>query len=338
MRARGLARSGLDAMAAQVGLDAAGSARLLELAQARPAPAEWDAALRQFAQIAGVLAVGFGVVFFIAANWAALSPGGRLWLVQILFAGSIALALWRPSPRLLGRGALLLAFIGAGVLFALFGQNFQTGADVHELFQLWALLGLPLVIAARWSASTAAWLLVANVAIALYCGWLPGQHPLWQALGLLDDDAAALRLSFGLWPNLLLWALAEAGAARWPALDEAVPLWLRRLLLLVALAYGSIAACWVIVDSDGLAAAVLPPFLLACAGIVAWALHRRRDPLPLFAVAAAAIVLVCALLIEAVDDEALLAILPLWLLLASGSTASVLLPLARRWEGESHDH
>ena len=36
-----------------------------------------------------------------------------------------------------------------GALLALFGQTYQTGADVYELFLTWALLGLPLVIAAQ---------------------------------------------------------------------------------------------------------------------------------------------------------------------------------------------
>jgi uncharacterized membrane protein len=334
MHAGGLARSGLDAMASQAGLDAAGAARLLELAQARPSAVEWDAAVRRFARLAGVLALGSGLVFFIAANWAALSPSGRLWLVQGVFATCIGLALWRPAPELLGRGALLLGFIAAGALFALFGQTFQTGADVHELFQVLAVLGLPLVFAARWSATSAAWLVVANVAIALYCGWVPGQHPLWQALGLLREDSAALRLSLGMWPNLVLWVLAELSAERSSAAQVAVPHWLRRLLLVLGLAYGCFAACWVVLDDESAAAFVLLPFLLACAAVVAWTLQRKRDPLPLFAVSAALVVLVSAVLIHAIRDEILLLILPAWLLLASGAAATVLLPLARRWEGE----
>src|SRR4029453_13883348 len=104
-------------------------------------------------------------------NWSEFGVTGRFVLIQSVFGISIAIALWKPPPQALGRYALLMAFIATGALLALFGQTYQTGADVYELFLGWTLLGLPLVVAARWSVSSAAWVLVLNLALMLYCGW-----------------------------------------------------------------------------------------------------------------------------------------------------------------------
>lgn len=332
--ARPLPRSDLDALARAAGLDAAASAALLAAAGARPDTREWRTALQRFARVAGVLALGFGAVFFIAANWSALSPVGRLWLLQGLFVAAIAAALWRPPPDAIGRGALLLAFIGAGALFALFGQTFQTGADVYELFTIWALLGLPLVAAARGAAVTAAWLTVANLALTLFCGWMPTRHPLWLLFGV--GDSWTLRLLLAMAPNLALWALAEWRAAVDPRIETLLPRWLRRLLLLAGLGYGTTAAFAAIVDpDDGGTATVL--LVLLAAGLVAALCVRVREALGLVALVASGILLGLAVLIRVLDDHDLqLLLYPLWVLGASALAGQRLLPLVRRWEGERH--
>jgi uncharacterized membrane protein len=331
---RPLPRPDLDALAQAAKLDTVGSAALLAAAGALPDAREWRAALRRFAGVAGVLALGFGAVFFIAANWSALSPVGRLWLLQGLFVAAIGVALWQPAPHPLGRGALLLAFIGAGALFALFGQTFQTGADVYELFTIWALLGLPLVAAARWSAVTAAWLTVANLALALFCSGRFTGHPLWLLFGV--GDSWTLRLLVAMAPNLALWALAEWRAMVDPRVDVLAPRWLRRLLLLTGLGYGTAAAFTAIVDGDHGRSAPVWLFLLA-AGLVAALCVRVREALGLVALVASGILLGLAVLIRVLDDHDLqLLLYPLWVLSASALAGTLLLPLVRRWEGDRH--
>lgn len=332
-----VSRSALDALAGAARLDAAHSAQLLAVAGALPSTSEWRVALRRFAHAGGALALGFGAVFFIAANWSMLSPAGRLWLLQGLFALSIAAALWRPPPQPIGRAGLLLAFIGAGALFALFGQTFQTGADVHELFALWALLALPLVFAARWSPVTAAWLLVANTALALFCGVVPGQHPFWLLLGF-GEHSWALRLLVAMLPNLLLWAVVEWRVVRHPPLDAWLPRWLRRLLLVAGLGYGTVAAFVAIIDGRD-AASTVAGYLCAAAAVAAFCFRGRREALGPVALAASGVLLGLAALIRLMPDggdQVALLLLPLWVVASSAVAGLLLLPLVRRWEADSH--
>ena len=81
----------------------------------------------------------------------------------LLAAAAVAVlaAAARPALRVPGALAALLA---TGALFAYFGQTYQTGADPWQLFALWALLTLPLALAARSDALWLPWCLVAMAA------------------------------------------------------------------------------------------------------------------------------------------------------------------------------
>lgn len=324
----------LDALASHYRLQPAQRVQLLEHVAARPSEPEWRRALVVFGRVAGALSLGFGVVFFIAANWSALSPLGRIGLLQGLFVLTILVALMRPPPRVAGQAALLLAVVGVGAMFALFGQTYQTGADVYELFFLWAALALPFAIAARWSPVTALWLVVLNLGIARFCGWLPGQHPLWMALGMFGDSWS-LRLVLAMWANLAVWALLQWAAGRYRQMADIAPEWLRQALLVVALVYGTVGMCiGIVAPGDGLGLS-LPLFLLACAAIATYAIRRHNDVLPIAALAASAVAIGVALIIEWVrwsgDGAALFFALTTWLVLSSSVCAWGLMQLNRRW-------
>jgi hypothetical protein len=179
-----LYRKELDAIAEHYQLSPAAIAVALDLAGARPKRDEIVQFVVRVVQLAGVLSLAAGVVFFIAANWAAFHVFGRFVLIEALLAASVGIALWKTPPNAVGRYALLMAFILTGVLLALFGQTYQTGADVYELFLTWTVLGLLFAIAAQWSVAWGAWTFALNVAFALFCGWQPQAGWFWVIRGL----------------------------------------------------------------------------------------------------------------------------------------------------------
>lgn len=126
----------------------------------------------------GVLLLGSAVVCGVAANWEALSITTRFVLVQGLLTVSVLAALWArfrlrtvPDNRRRVAGAILsLAGLFLGALLALIGQTYQTGADTWELFALWAALLLPWALAAASQVLWLLWVLVLNLAVALWLG------------------------------------------------------------------------------------------------------------------------------------------------------------------------
>jgi uncharacterized membrane protein len=103
-----------------------------------------------------------------------------------------------------GRAALFSSAFLVGVLFAVFGQVYQTGADPYGLFIAWSILILPLAIIGR---QAALWILFqALVTLALIMYWTQVVDPpngwwqlsqllgplVWLSSTLMDSTLASL--------------------------------------------------------------------------------------------------------------------------------------------------
>lgn len=334
----GLKRAELDRLARHYSLDARASAELLDLAGARPSRSDSLTFLARCFRYAGVLSLGASVVFFVAANWSRIAVFGRFALLEVLLVALVAIALFKPPPRFFGRAATLLAFITTGALLALFGQTYQTGADVYELFLTWALLGLPFVVAAQWSVVSAAWILVLDLALALFCGWQVRGGILWMVFGG-DDISITGALSFAIALNLAIWLVAEWLEPR------AVPDWVRKFILFLAMLF----VTWIgfigldaerewdgatrryqVISENWLA---IGAWLAATALVAIVSLRRRRDIYPL-ALALASFAIVGLGWITRwlhFGEAAMFFVMALWLIVLSTFGSRALLQLAREW-------
>lgn len=247
------------------------------------------------------LAVGqilAGIVFFFAFNWADLPPFAKLGLIQ----GGIVLCAagaWVGRRRRVAWEALLsAAAVLVGVLLAVFGQIYQTGADAYTLFVGWALLILPWVLLSRALAAWALWLAVAGVAASTYAaqiaipmGWIAG-----------EAVAALLALSYAAF--LAGRELASRRGVGWLA-----PLWPRWLLTAAILGL-TFAAALPAVFADQLSAAgglALAAFAAAATGLGAAGRRLRDLPVAVLAVLAASLLLTAAGIRLAVETGALVA-------------------------------
>jgi uncharacterized membrane protein len=332
-------RNELDALAEHHGLTAEAVETALALTAARPTRGAIEHFGVRVLHLAGVLSIAAGIVFFVAANWNALTVFGRFALVQAVLAAAVAAALWRPPPQAVGRYALLLVFLVTGALLALFGQTYQTGADVHELFVSWALLGIVFVIAAQWSVAWAAWVLVLNVALALFCGMRPEAGLFWivfSAWGLSQSQLLLVPLLV----NVLLWAASVAlEPTRWARL---APAWLGRFVLACAFAYGTWAGMIVVLGirprfgGEGESAIALIVTLVAFGVIAAHTLRRRADVYPLALIAGSLIVLSSAAIarFSELGDIGVMFTLAAWLVASSSVSGHYLMKVVRAWHAE----
>lgn len=204
-------RLALYALAERHGLAAGGTARLLQLAALDAPPDALAAQAWRTVAVLGAALGGLGVILWLAANWEELGRFGRLALLQGLVLAACAGAAWRPAAR---KPLLLLALLGIGGLFAYVGQTYQTGADPWTLFALWAVLALPLALAARSDVLWAPWALIVATAIGLWVHTLLGHR--WRAT---PDDLLVHGLGWALLA-LLVAALSRplaryTGAGPW---------------------------------------------------------------------------------------------------------------------------
>ena len=130
-----------------------------------PGTREWRQLLDRVLAGTGVLLVALGVVFFFAWNWDELPRFGKFALAASVLSGFAGTAMLSAYRSVLQRTALLGCCVATGALLALIGQTYHTGADIWQLFAVWALLMLPW---AWLSGSVACWGLwwgVANLAL-----------------------------------------------------------------------------------------------------------------------------------------------------------------------------
>lgn len=183
----------------------------------------------------GGLALAFSAMFFIAYNWSDLGRFAKFGMVEALIAVAV-FAYWKMNKReITAKVALLMASIFLGVLLALYGQTYQTGADPWQLFFTWALLMLPWALMGRSPTIWVLWLGLINLSIVLY------YTALRSALWMLFDSQAGM-----LWILFLFNTLALVG---WELL-AVKRLWLaeRWAIRLLAIASG-VSISWLSINA-----------------------------------------------------------------------------------------
>ena len=166
-----------------------------------------------------------GIVFFFAYNWGDLSDLAKFAIAEgaliIALLGAIAVGF----DRAFGQVLLLAASLLTGVLLAVIGQVYQTGADVFELFAAWAALILPWVAISRSAAHWLLWLVIAETALWLYCEQVP------VTLGEMTWDQVSLISAATISAALAAREIAVRNDVSWMA-----PHWTRLVLLFAGVA------------------------------------------------------------------------------------------------------
>ena len=178
--------SNVQELAAELSLSENACSRALQLAELAPGRSDWLRYINHFLMTVGALLLVAGVTTFFAWNWADLDYWIKFALIQTGIAG-LALLAWRLGiDSMGGRAALFSSAFLVGVLFAVFGQVYQTGADPYGLFVAWSILILPLAIIGR---QAALWILFQTLLIlALIMYWTQVVDPpngWWQLAQLL---------------------------------------------------------------------------------------------------------------------------------------------------------
>ena len=209
--------------------------RAVQASGLHPSPRAWALFIDRLLLWLGGLALAFAVLFFVAYNWAEMGRWLRFGVVQVATVLAVGIAVWPKASPMVQRVALTSATLLVGVLLALFGQVYQTGADPWQLFFSWALLTLPWVWVARYELLWVLWLGLLNLAVGLYFRTWGGPF------GVLTSSDAALWGLFGL--NTLALITWEWGARfrGWPrqwavrllAVGSGVPITLLMMMLIV---------------------------------------------------------------------------------------------------------
>jgi len=207
----------------------------LVIAKVTPSGTAWVTFINHLLVWLGGLALAFSVLFFIAYNWQDIGLFAQFAMVEVVIIFAI-IAYWKLGDNsVAAKVSLLMATIFVGVLLALYGQTYQTGADPWQLFFSWSILILPWVLVGRFAAIWLVWILLVNTTLILYQQAF--LNPFWFVFG---SDTVML------WTVFLFNTLA---LAIWESLTKTYH-WLstRWAIRLLAVASG-VSITWLVLHS-----------------------------------------------------------------------------------------
>lgn len=213
-------------LATELELSAEAFERALKLANLSPQRVDWLRYISHFLVAVGTLLIVAGITAFFAWNWADLGYMTKFALIQSSIVATLVLA-WRLGiDSIGGKAALFSSAFLVGMLLAVFGQVYQTGADPYGLFLAWAALILPWVIIGRQAALWILLQLLLNLALIMYWtqvvdppdGWWQLSQLLgplvWLSSTLMNSTLASLVFALNA-IALVVWEYASNRGLNW---------------------------------------------------------------------------------------------------------------------------
>jgi uncharacterized membrane protein len=165
----------LNHLANELELSETAQQRALVLAKLKPDNAAWLGFVDRLLLIGGATLALVGVMAFFAYNWADLHKFAKFALVEVALVAGVVIAYIKGMDSLAGKTALFAAAVLTGVLLAVYGQTYQTGADPYGLFFTWAVLISGWAMINRNGGLWLLLLILLNLSLILY--WTQIVHP-----------------------------------------------------------------------------------------------------------------------------------------------------------------
>ncbi|WP_299822371.1 DUF2157 domain-containing protein [uncultured Pontibacter sp.] len=162
---------------------AAGIAAKLRSEKIHATPHAWTSFIRLFLLGAGASFTLAGIIFFFAYNWADMHKFVKLGLIELLLVATTAAALFWKGSKTTKNMLLTASTVLVGVLFAVFGQIYQTGANAFDFFSGWVYFVVLWVLVANFQPLWFIFLALVNTTVILYTQQV-ATH--WSFAAMLD--------------------------------------------------------------------------------------------------------------------------------------------------------
>lgn len=286
----------------------------------------WQKFLNFFLMGLGASFMVTGILFFFAYNWADLHRFVKLGLIQFLILVAIGMStLFKKLSESIRNIILAAAAVLVGVLFAVFGQIYQTGADAYDFFLGW------MVAIALWafvSGFPVLWfifMLLCNITLFLYQEQVAYY---WNGPGFCN-------LLFLL--NLIFLILVEWSHHKNQERQDTR--WLTGILVIGAAAAITFSVCYGIVDDSSRAWGL--SLLLAAAGFTGGIVYgiRTRNLLYMAVIPFAILIILLTLVIKPLHDPVgIFFIISIFIAAFTTLLIIQLVKLNKRWHEHEPEH
>lgn len=185
---------------------------------------------RRFLELFSIsLGIGFttaGILFFFAYNWADLNKFVKIGLIEGLIITTTCIVLFSKLSTLVKNILLTASSVLVGVLFAVFGQIYQTGANAYDFFLGWTMMITLWVVISNFAPLWLIFITLINTTIVMYS----------QQVAFDWSEIYLYTLLFVVNSFLLI---ASFLAKKWIA-NEKPPIWFSNIIALAAISLSTL--------------------------------------------------------------------------------------------------
>jgi uncharacterized membrane protein len=275
----------------------------------------WISFIRIFLLSMGIGFTVAGIIFFFAYNWADLHKFIKFGLVIGLLTITTLISLRSRFNETARNSILTGSSVLVGVLFALYGQVYQTGANAYDFFLAWTLFSSIWVLIANFPPLWVLYLTLINTTFFLYAEQVASH---WSTLFLLT-----LLFFINAMALMVTKLLIRAG--------KTIPVWFTNLLALATISYSTIGIIQGIYNQyePAFAALITITLLFYTAGI--WYGFKVKSAFYLSVIPFSLIIIISALLLKWTENEAMFLIVCLFIIGSSTLVIKNLIDLQKKW-------
>jgi uncharacterized membrane protein len=285
-----------------------------------PNTKDWKKFLQVFLLTLGIGFTIAGIIFFFAYNWASLHKFVKIGLIQILLLVT-TLLVFLPKIQLLVRNSILTAAaLLVGVLFAVYGQVYQTGANAYDFFLAWTLFITLWVMVSRFALLWLIYLVLINTTFGLYVEQVA------------NDWSTVLNLSILCYINAVVALIVILWNVKNPASN--VPRWFLHTVVVGAVFFATLGVGNGIFDSYTLAFPILVVITSVFYGLGLWHGLRSRNLFYLSVLPLSMIIIFSTLFVKISTGELMFLFVSAFIIVSVTLVIKSLIDLQKKWSHE----
>ncbi|RQO36699.1 DUF2157 domain-containing protein [Chryseobacterium sp. KBW03] len=280
----------------------------------------WQKFLRLFFITLGIGFTTVGIIFFFAYNWADLNKFAKLGLTETLVIATTIIVLL-PKTNSTTRNIILTgsSFL-VGVLFAVFGQIYQTGANAYDFFLAWTLFITLWVVVSNFAPLWLLYIILLNTTFFLYTEQVAKDWSPILVITLLFLFNTTI---------LLIFLFLEKDKK-----IQNVPKWLTYILALGCVTFATAGIIFGIVDGYDPVFSVLIPIVLVVFAFGIWHGIQSKNGFYLSVIPLSIIIIISALLLKISEGGNMLLLVSLFIIVSVTLVIMNLINLQKKWNHE----
>ncbi|UZJ66234.1 DUF2157 domain-containing protein [Sphingobacterium sp. KU25419] len=282
-------------------------------------PKDWKKFLDLLLLVLGIGFVVSGIIFFFAFNWAELNKFIKIGVILLLLIICITCSFQLKIKEIYKKILITAAAMLVGVLFAVFGQIYQTGANAYDFFLAWTIFITIWVITTHFYPLWLIYMVLINTTIILFNDQVQNNLnsiALYTLLFFLNGIACTALLAL----------------SKYYKTD--IPLWFRNTLVLTVTSIATVGISLSIFDSK-----LQQGLLLIIGTLVFYAYcmkyaQRNKSTFFIGTIGFSLLIIVNSILIHIFKEDFIFFFISIFVIITVTALIKFLLNLQRKWTNE----